>query len=62
MSLQDPHLMPKHQQFDVAFVLRPTSGSEHSAQDQIEEREQHGSPSGQGERMLPVPPIPNRGN
>jgi hypothetical protein len=30
------------------------SGSEESANDEVEEREQHGSPSERGERMLPV--------
>ena len=48
-------LVPEHQGLDVPFVRRTTSRSKEVEKEEIEEREQHGSPSNRGERMLSVP-------
>src|SRR6266542_4183589 len=56
-SLAAAHLqlVPEHQELDVPFVRRTTSRSKEVEKEEIEEREQHGSPSNRGERMLSVP-------
>jgi hypothetical protein len=54
LPLQHLHLVPEHQELDVHFVRRTTSASEETANDEVEERKQHGSPSERGECMLPV--------
>ena len=54
--------MPEHQELDVLLILWATSGSEETADEEVQEREQHGTPSGRGERMLPAPQDPDRGN
>src|SRR6059036_1877052 len=45
--------MPKNEQFDVVFVLQALACPDQPTQEEVEEREQHGSPSQlRGERML----------
>jgi hypothetical protein len=61
LALQHFDLVPEHEQLDISLVLWAASRSEHAAQDQIEQGEQHGSPSGRGERMLPGRPDPESG-
>ena len=39
---------------DVPLVLRTWSGPQRAADEEVEQREQYGSPSGRGERMLPA--------
>jgi hypothetical protein len=61
LPLQHLHLVPEHQELDV-LLIEATPCSEETADEEVEEREQHGAPSGGGERMLPVPRPPDRGN
>ena len=62
LPLQHLHLVPEHQELGVLLILEAASGSEETADQEVEEREQDGAPSGRGGRMLPVPQTPNRGN
>jgi hypothetical protein len=54
LPLQHLHLVPEHQELDVSFGPRSTPGPQRAANEVVQEREQHGSPSQGGERMLPV--------
>ena len=45
LPAQDLDLMAKHEQFDVAFVLRVLARPDQATQEEVENREQHGSPS-----------------
>jgi hypothetical protein len=59
---QHPHLVWKHQELDLPSLIWALPGSEDAATEEVDEREQHGSPSHRGERMLPAAPRPaNRG-
>ena len=59
----DPdHLVPEHQELDVTRSLLATSGSEETADEEVDEREQHEAPSPVGDRMLRVPPTTNLHN
>jgi len=55
LPLQHLHLVAEHQELDVPLLCSTTSGSEESADQEVQEREQHGTPSGSGERMLLAP-------
>ena len=62
LPLQHLHLVSKHHELDVPFGRPSTPSPERTANEEVEEREQHGAPSHGGERMLPVAPRPaNRG-
>jgi hypothetical protein len=50
----------EHEELDLPLNLLATSGSEETADQEVQEREQHGAPSPAGDRMLPAPPTPNR--
>src|SRR5207244_9945336 len=53
LTAHDLDLMPKNEQFDVAFVLQALACPDQPTQEEVEERKQHGSPSQlRGERML----------
>jgi hypothetical protein len=41
-----------HQELDVLLIRLATFGSEETADQEVQEREQHGAPSGRGERTL----------
>jgi hypothetical protein len=45
LPLQHLHLMPEHQELDVPLILRPTSGSDETANEEVQQRGQHGAPS-----------------
>jgi hypothetical protein len=55
LPLEHLHLVPEHQELDVVLIWSATSGSEETADQEVQEREQHGAPSGSGGRMLPAP-------
>jgi hypothetical protein len=46
--------MSEHKQLDVPLIPRAPPCSENTAYEEIEDREQHGSPFDGGERMLLV--------
>ena len=45
LPMQHLHLVPEHQELDVLLILSATSGSEEAADEEVQEREQHGAPS-----------------
>jgi hypothetical protein len=51
LSTQDPHLVAEHEQFDISVVHRTMSGAQRVADEVIDERQQHVTPSSR-ERML----------
>jgi hypothetical protein len=44
LPLQHPHLVAKHQELDVPHLALASPGPEDAANEEVEEREQHGSP------------------
>ena len=43
-ALEHPHLVAEHQELDVPLLCSTTSGSEETADQEVQEREQHGAP------------------
>lgn len=62
LPVEHLHLVPEHQELDVPRSLLATSGFEETADQEVEEREQHEAPSPVGDRMLLVPPTTNLHN
>ena len=54
LPLQHPHLVSKHQELDLPSLIWALPRSEDAANEEVDEREQDGSPSHRGERMLPA--------
>jgi hypothetical protein len=51
LSTQDFHLVAEHEQFDISVVHRAMSGAQRAADEVVDERQQHVTPSSR-ERML----------
>ena len=58
-SRQHLHMVSEHQELDLTPLIWASSGSEDAANEEVDEREQHGAPSGKGERMLTVVVAPS---
>ena len=59
LPLQHLHLVSEHQELDLTPLIWASPGSEDAANEEVDEREQHGAPSGKGERMLTVVVAPS---
>ena len=62
LPLEHLQLVAEHEELDVHRNVMATSGSEETADQEVEEREQHEAPSPVGDRMLPAPPTLNLEN